>query len=130
MSSRFISLFSFLFAFVLFTFFTPPSHAVVGFKPVNPEELKMTSEPRAPGAPAIILDHELYRDDAGRVGRADRLEEDYFRIKILTEEGRKNATVEIPMVAGFIGVVGLQARTIHPDGSIVDFHGQVFQKTL
>lgn len=27
----------------------------VNFQPVNPEELKMASEPKAPGAPAIVL---------------------------------------------------------------------------
>ena len=27
----------------------------IGFQPVNPEELKMTGEPQAPGASAIIL---------------------------------------------------------------------------
>ena len=35
------------------------------FRPVSPEELKMTSEPAAPGAPAIILYREVYRDDSG-----------------------------------------------------------------
>jgi hypothetical protein len=29
--------------------------ASVGFLPVSPDELKLTSEPQAPGAPAIIL---------------------------------------------------------------------------
>ena len=36
------------------------------FRPVSPEELKMTSEPAAPGAPAIILYREVYRDDSGQ----------------------------------------------------------------
>jgi hypothetical protein len=32
-----------------------PAYASLGFQPVSPDELKMTSEPLAPGAPAIIL---------------------------------------------------------------------------
>jgi hypothetical protein len=31
------------------------ARASEGFQPISPEELKMTSEPLAPGAPAIIL---------------------------------------------------------------------------
>ena len=56
-----------------------------GFQPVSPEELKMTSEPLAPGAPAIILYRQVDRDDNGQTTHEDN----YVRIKILTEEGRK-----------------------------------------
>jgi hypothetical protein len=38
----------------------------VGFQPVSPEELKMTSEPKVPGAPAIILYRQVDRDDRGK----------------------------------------------------------------
>jgi len=66
--------------------------AAVGFQPVSPDELKMTSEPLAPGAPAIILFRQVDRDDNIHTPHEDN----YFRIKILTEEGRKHADVEIP----------------------------------
>ena len=56
-----------------------------GFRPISPEELKMTSEPLAPGAPAVILYRQVDRDDNGATSHED----DYVRIKILTEEGRK-----------------------------------------
>ena len=62
------------------------------FQPIPPDELKMTSEPLAPGAPAILLFHQVDRDDNGRTSHEDN----YFRIKILTEEGRKYADIEIP----------------------------------
>ena len=68
--------------------------AGIGFQPVSPDELKMTSEPQAPGAPAIILYRQVDRDDSGIITHED----DYFRIKILTEEGRKHADVEIPFL--------------------------------
>jgi hypothetical protein len=113
-------------------------HATVAFQPVSPDELKMTSEPMAPGAPAIILYRQVDRDDNGRyrggmgVGSfaVGRYEDNYFRIKILTEEGRRYADVEIA-VSEFVGTVGaINARTIRPDGTIVNFDGKVFDKTI
>jgi len=100
--------------------------AGVGFLPVSPDELKLTSEPQAPGAPAIILYRQVDRDDNGYTSHED----DYLRIKILTEEGRKYANVEIPFLKGSQNIVKVKARTIRPDGSIADFGGQVFEKYL
>jgi len=97
-----------------------------GFQPVSPEELKMTSEPLAPGAPAIVLYRQVDRDDNGRTSHEDN----YVRIKILTEEGRKYGDVEIPFIRGGNDVVHLRARTIRPDGSVADFDGKVFEKTI
>ncbi len=105
---------------------TRPARAGVGFQPASPDELKMTSEPLAPGAPAIILYRQVDRDDNGRTSHED----DYFRIKILTEDGRKYANVEIPFLKRSQNVVNVKARTIRPDGSIADFGGQVFEKYL
>src|SRR5512146_789819 len=69
------------------------------FGPVSQEELKMTSEPMAPGAPAILLYREVERDDVADKGRDYQVHEhSYKRIKILTEEGRKYADVEIPFL--------------------------------
>jgi len=97
-----------------------------GFQAVSAEELKMTSEPHAPGAPAIILYRQLDRDDNGKTSH----EFNYFRIKILTEEGRKYADVEIPFSKDRQDVVNVHARTIRPDGSIAEFDGKVFEKNL
>ena len=100
--------------------------AGVGFQPVSQDELKMTSEPLAPGAPAIILYRQVDRDDNGHTSHED----EYFRIKILTEEGRKYADVEIPFDKQNQDVAAVKARTIKPDGSIVNFDGKVFEKNL
>ena len=100
--------------------------AGIGFQQVSPDELKMTSEPLAMGAPAIILYRQVDRDDNVRTGHEDN----YFRIKILTEEGRKHANVEIPFLKGNDNVVNVRARTIEPDGSIVNFDGKMFEKEL
>lgn len=98
-----------------------------GFPPLSPEDLKMTSEPKAPGAPAIILFREVDRDDSGRI---DVHENHYYRAKILTEEGRKYANVEIEFNKTHQEVVGIKARTIRPDGSTVEFDGKVYEKTI
>ncbi len=98
----------------------------MGFQPVSPDELKITSEPLAPGAPAIILYRQVERDDNPYTGHDDN----YFRIKILTEEGRKYATVEIRFLKEHEDVVNVRARTIKPDGSIVNFDGKVFEKQI
>jgi transglutaminase-like putative cysteine protease len=103
-----------------------PVTAFVGFRPPLPDELKMTSEPLAPGGPAIILYRQVDRDDNALTGHEDN----YFRVKILTEEGRKQADVEIPYYKDSGDVTGIHARTIRPDGSVVDFDGKVFTKSL
>jgi Domain of Unknown Function with PDB structure (DUF3857)/Transglutaminase-like superfamily len=92
--------------------------------PILPEELKMTSEPLAPGAPAILLYRQVDRDDNGPI------ETSYARIKILTEEGRRFADVEIPFDKATENVHAIQARTIHADGSIVNFNGTVYEKPI
>ncbi len=111
---------------LLSTLFSASARGGDEWLPIDPAELKMTSEPLAPGAPAIYL----YR----QVDRNDRLtassEFNYLRIKILTEEGRKYANIEIPFDKENYKVDGIRARTIHPDGRIIDFDGKVFENTI
>ncbi len=83
------------------------------FQPPNPDELKMTSDPKAPGAAAVYLDYE----EIDRDGIQSR--NYYARIKVLTENGKGAATVEIPYWGGELSVGSISARTIHPDGTIV-----------
>jgi hypothetical protein len=97
-----------------------------GFPPISPEELKMTSEPLAPGVPAIILYRQVDRDDNVHTPHEDN----HIRIKILTEEGRKYADLEIPYVKGGYDISSVRARTIRPDGSVVEFDGKVFEKPI
>ena len=86
----------------------------------------MTGEPKAPGAPAIILFREVDRDDRGLTAHEDV----YMRIKVFTEEGRKYADIEIPFWKGAGSIVNLHARTIEPDGRIVSFGGKAFDKQI
>jgi hypothetical protein len=100
-----------------------PALASEGFQPISPEELQMKSEPQAPGAPAIILFRQVDRDDL------TYHEVNYYRIKIFTEEGRKQADVEIPYFKSVGSVYNIKARTIRPDGTVANFDGKVYEKT-
>src|SRR5438128_3984765 len=95
------------------------------WQPITPEELKMTGVPEAPGAPAVILYRQVDRDD-GRNGH----QYDYVRIKILTEEGRKYANVEIPFFKEQGNIHSVRARSIRPDGTITNFDGKVYEQTI
>ena len=91
---------------------------------INPADLKMTAESAAAGAPAIILDLSLDRDDAEfRISK-------YVKIKILTEEGRRFADVEIPYEKNQDHVHFIEARVIHPDGKMTEFKGTIFDKLI
>jgi hypothetical protein len=103
-------------AFLLLLRFALPARAQ--FEPPNPDELKMTADPAAPGADAVILE---YRDvDRDREGT----ETFYERIKVLTEKGKAAATVELPYWKGEYSVAEIRGRTIHPDGSIAELAGK------
>ena len=97
------------------------------WQPISPEELKMTSEPRAPGAQAVVLYRQVDRDDSSV---QTPHEYNYMRIKILTEEGRKNADVDLVVVKGSWDVHNIKARTIRPDGSIINFDGKIYEKEI
>jgi hypothetical protein len=86
----------------------------------------MTSVPEAPGAPAVYLYRQVDRDDNTHTPH----EYNYARIKILTEEGRKYADVEIPFFKEEGNIHNIKARTVRPDGSIVNFEGKAFDKTI
>ena len=94
------------------------------WQPISPEELKMTSLPEAPGAPAVYLYRQVDRDD-----NTSR-EYNYVRIKVLSEEGRKYADIDIPFVKGNESIQNLKARTIRPDGSIANFDGKIYEKEI
>ena len=90
--------------------------------PINPEELSMKDYAPSPGAHAVLLYREVKFDDPGN------LLSNYTRIKVLTEEGKKYANIEVAYVKGASRVTDIKARTIRPDGSILKFEGEIFDK--
>jgi hypothetical protein len=103
------------------------------FTPPTKEELAMKELPGYPGVSAVVLNfEEMTKDDLHVIQR-------YERIKILTEDGKKYANVELPyvktsesgIIAGNDKTVGeIVGRTVHPDGTIIPFTGKPYLKVL
>jgi len=93
------------------------------WREITAQDREIKDVPGDPGASAIQLFFADYRDDDVRYQFF------YHRIKILTEEGKKYANIEIPIFPWY-HFDGVKARTIHPDGSIVEFTGKPFEKTI
>jgi hypothetical protein len=88
------------------------------------EETAMKS---AGGEAAVVLDWLRYDDDV------DATSAEYVRIKVFTQDGKKYGDVEVPYLAAypFFGrVTDINARTIHPDGTVVPFDGKVYDKVI
>ncbi len=94
------------------------------FRDPTPAEKAMTSVDFAPGAAAVILNWHQLVDDK------NSYRTDYFRIKILTAEGKKYGDVEVPHIAQLYDVNHIKARTVRPDGSIAAFDGRTFDKVV
>ena len=93
----------------------------------TPDELKMTSDPAAPDAPAVYLFREEIVNDKMHSHTT------YARIKILTEKGKEQfSEIEIPYQKDASGesVSNVEGRTIEPDGTVVPFTGKPFNKEV
>ena len=88
------------------------------FQEPTREELQMTSDPKAPGAPAVFL----YREET--TDNRNHYVSFYARIKVLTELGKEWATVEVPYIAGSSATPIIDARTIHSDGAVIPLVGK------
>lgn len=118
---------------VLLAALAPAALAQTKFAEPTHDELAMTSLPGYPGVAAVILNkEEITKDDL-------HTEYHYARIKILTEDGKKYANVELPFVnttedfkygAQQMSQEDIQGRTIHPDGTIVPFTGKPYLKSI
>lgn len=101
-----------------------PAPAKDEWLPITPEDLALKDNSASPGSDAMIL----YRQSAIDAEKDDFLE--YYRIKIFTQAGTREGNVEIPFFKGFNNIEDIRARTIHSDGSIVNFEGQSFEKEV
>jgi hypothetical protein len=90
-----------------------------------PEELKMTSDPAAPNAPAVYLfREETVSDDL-------HMHSMYARIKILTEKGKEMfSDIEIPYEAATFSITDIGGRTIHSDGTVIPATGKAIDKLV
>jgi hypothetical protein len=90
-----------------------PALLCAQFQQPTDEELKMTADPKAPGAAAVYLYREETTDDQLHY------QSYYERIKVLTEKGKELATIRIPYEHGEFKITNIKGRTIHSDGTIV-----------
>ena len=94
--------------------------------PITPQDQQIKDVPGNPGASAIQLYYADFIDDSAHT------EFIYRRIKVLTEKGteaKEQGDVEITVLPE-MSVSDLKARTIHPDGKIIEFTGKPFEKTI
>jgi hypothetical protein len=92
--------------------------------PVNSADLAAKDSPEKPGAHAVYLYREDIRDDI------ESRDDIYERIKIFTEEGKKYADIELPYFRDVYSITNVRARTIHPDGGIVEWSGKLLDKII
>jgi len=96
----------------------PLAAAAQRFQEPTKDELQMTSDPKAPGAPAVFL----YREETS--DNRNHYISSYARIKVLTELGKEWATVEVPYVPGASEMPVIEGRTIHSDGTVIPLAGK------
>lgn len=92
--------------------------------PIPKEDLLMTDNPADPGASAVILERNVYSDDK------ERFQTEFFRIKILKEDGTKYADVTIPYLAKESSVEDIRGRTVRSDGSVIEFNGTIYENVI
>jgi hypothetical protein len=95
-----------------------PALLLAQFQQPTNEELKMTADPKAPGAAAVYLNIEEVTNDPMHYRSI------YTRIKVLQEKGKDLATVEIPYEHSNYRVTDIKARTIHADGTVIPLAGK------
>ncbi len=90
-----------------------------------PEELKMTSDPAAPNAPAVYL----FREET--VNDDYHMHSMYARIKILNEKGKEMfSDIEIPYEARTFSITDIGGRTIHADGTVIPLTAKPIDKLV
>jgi hypothetical protein len=103
---------------VLLLALASPAILFAQFQQPTPDELKMTADPKAPGAAAVYLNVEEVANDPLH------FQSFYARIKVLSEKGKELATVEVPYLQRNFQITDIKARTIHADGTIIPLTGK------
>jgi transglutaminase superfamily protein len=114
-----------LFSVALLAVFIAPAQAQKeDWQPITQHDLEIKQVPGNPGADAVQLYYANFIDDQDKTA-----EFFYHRIKILNDKGKGHADVEVIILPGE-SFYGLKARTIQPDGRIVEFTGKPYEKTV
>jgi hypothetical protein len=110
--------------FIVLPFLSAATARGDDWQPIDPGDLAMKDNPKDPGADAMILYRERFVDENRAYSR------EYVRMKIFTKEGLKYANVELTYVKGSDKITAVEGRTIHADGSVVNFNGNVLDKVV
>jgi hypothetical protein len=94
--------------------------------PLTQKDREFKNVPENPDASAVLLYHADYITYVSDYEQSEFL---YNRIKVLTDSGKSQADVEIPLTP-WTKVQDLQARTIQPDGSISNLASAPFEKVV
>ena len=109
--------FTLLTLFILCLFANLAAAQTKDWKPMDPAHLAMKAPSVEKDADAEALLWEVYVDDASNSG-TDFIH--YVRVKVFTERGKETQSkIDIPYLNG-ISVKDIAARTIKPDGTIVE----------
>src|SRR5262249_22753609 len=92
--------------------------------PLDRSEIALAEKPGGPMGPAIIL---YYAVDTDNTKSTETFS---MRIKVLNEEGKKYADVEIPYLEKYSQVEEMRGRTIAPDGGVTNFNDQVYDRNI
>jgi hypothetical protein len=92
------------------------------WQPIDPTDLTLKDNPQNPGADAMVLYHET------RINEPLRYTDDYVRLKVFTKEGIKYADVEVPYDKGQETITEIRGRTVHADGTVVNFDGKTLDR--
>jgi hypothetical protein len=95
--------------------------------PITASDLVLPDPTLDPQAPAVILDYQIFTDNTYTVYFT---ENHYERIKILREEGRKYANVEIRYIEWFDKVEEIHARVTSPDAHSTEFNGTIYDNEI
>jgi hypothetical protein len=98
---------------LFFLILASPALLLAQFQQPTDEELKMTADPKAPGAAAVYLYYEQTSDSPAHISGF------YERIKVLTEKGKELATVSVPYEPATDRLTDIEAHTIHADGTVI-----------
>jgi len=92
--------------------------------PIPPAELALDDNPASRGSHAMILFRETTVDDPHSFAA------EYVRIKVFDDEGKQYADVELPYDEKTEQIADLRARTVHRDGTVLDFHGEIYDRVV
>lgn len=110
----------------------PATAAVEDWKPVDPAELSLKAPTVEKEADAEGLFWEVRIDDSPD---GDLIFNHYLRVKVFTERGRESQSkIDLPfgnLYGGEVKIKDIAARTIKPDGSIVELKKEdIFERTI